>query len=49
MVIWMTMAILLKHGADPNARNEENELPLGFACSSEQWDAAKLLIQNAQT
>lgn len=40
-----TIEILLKHGADPNARNEENELPLGFACSWEQWDAAKALIQ----
>lgn len=41
-----TIAILLKYGADPNARNEENELPLGFACSWEQWDAANYLIQH---
>ncbi len=41
-----TMRLLLAHGADPNARNEENELPLGFACSWEQWQAAKLLLEN---
>lgn len=41
-----TMRLLLAHGADPNARNEHNELPLGFACSWEQWNAAKLLLEN---
>ena len=39
------MRLLLDHGADPNARNENNELPLGFACSYGQWDAAQLLVE----
>ncbi len=39
------MRLLLDHGADPNARNEKNELPLGFACSYNQWDAVKLLVE----
>ena len=40
-----SMELLLQHGADPNARNEDNELPLGYACSYEQWGAARLLIE----
>ena len=40
-----TMGLLLAHGADPNARNERNELPLGFACSYEHGEAAELLVQ----
>ena len=40
-----SMRLLLDHGADPNARNENNEVPLGYACSYEQWDAAELLIK----
>jgi ankyrin repeat protein len=40
-----TMRLLLDHGADPNARNDRNELPLGFACSYEQWEAAELLVE----
>ncbi len=40
-----TMRCLLDYGADPNARNGRNELPLGFACSYEQWDAARLLVE----
>ncbi len=39
------MRLLLDHGADPNARNGRNELPLGFACSYQQWEAAKLLVE----
>ena len=39
------MRLLLDHGADPNARNENNELPLGYACSYEQWEAAELLVK----
>ena len=38
------MRLLINAGADVNARNEENETPLGFACAWEQWQAAKLLI-----
>ena len=41
-----TMHLLLDAGADPNARNEENEAPLGFACAWEKWDAAAILIQH---
>ncbi|MFN3192835.1 MAG: ankyrin repeat domain-containing protein, partial [Aureliella sp.] len=41
-----TMKILLEHGADPNSRNSENELPLGFACSYQSWDAARLLVHS---
>jgi ankyrin repeat protein len=40
-----TMRLLLDHGADPNAQNERNELPLGFACSYGNWEAAKLLVE----
>ncbi len=40
-----TMRLLLEHGANPNARNSRNELPLGFACSYEHWEAAKLLVE----
>lgn len=40
-----TTRLLLDHGADPNARNGSNELPLGYACSYEQWEAAKLLVE----
>ena len=40
-----SMRLLLDHGADPNARNENNELPLGFAGSYGQWEAAKLLVE----
>ena len=40
-----SMRLLLDYGADPNARNENNELPLGYACSYGQWDAAKLLVE----
>ena len=39
------MRVLLDHGAEVNARNGSNELPLGYACSYEKWDAAKLLIE----
>ena len=41
-----TMQLLIDAGADVNARNEENETPLGFACAWTQWRAAELLIQN---
>lgn len=41
-----TMRVLLKYGADPNSRNEENETPLGFACAWQQWPAADLLLDN---
>lgn len=40
-----SMRLLLDHGADPNARNERNELPLGYACSYEHWEAAELLVE----
>lgn len=40
-----SMRLLLDFGADPNARNERNELPLGYACSYEQWEAAQLLVE----
>ena len=40
-----SMRLLLDHGADPNARNGSNELPLGYACSYWQWEAARLLIE----
>ena len=40
-----SMRLLLDHGADPNARNGSNEVPLGFACSYEQWEAAELLVK----
>lgn len=40
-----SMRLLLDHGADPNARNESNELPLGYACSYGQWEAARLLVE----
>ncbi len=41
-----TMRLLLKHGADPTARNKQNETPLGFACAWTQWPAAELLLDN---
>ncbi len=41
-----TMQQLLTYGADPNARNEDNETPLGFACAWKQWPAAALLLDN---
>ena len=41
-----TMRQLLDHGADPNARNEDNETHLGFACAWNQWQAAELLIDH---
>lgn len=40
-----SMRLLLDHGADPNARNENNEVPLGYACSYQHWEAAKLLVE----
>ena len=40
-----SMRMLLDHGADPNARNGRNELPLGYACSYGHWEAAKLLVE----
>ena len=40
-----SMRLLIDHGADLNARNESNELPLGYACSYGQWEAAKLLVE----
>ena len=40
-----SMRLLLQYGANPNARNENNELPLGYACSYEQWEAARVLIE----
>ena len=41
-----TMQLLLAAGADPNARNEANETPLGFACAWTQWAAAAILIRH---
>ncbi len=35
---------LIDYGANPNARNEGNERPLGFACAWTQWSAAELLL-----
>ncbi|MFY9254660.1 MAG: ankyrin repeat domain-containing protein [Fuerstiella sp.] len=40
------MHLLIAAGADVNARNEQNEAPLGFACAWTQWPAAKLLIEH---
>jgi ankyrin repeat protein len=40
-----SMRLLLDHGADPDARNGRNEVPLGYACSYEQWEAAQLLVE----
>lgn len=37
---------LIDYGANSNARNEENEHPLGFACAWTQWSAAELLLNN---
>ena len=42
----MAIELLLQFGANVNARNEENEVPLGYACSWKQWQAAELLIDN---
>jgi ankyrin repeat protein len=36
--------ILLEFGANPNALNEQQENPLGFATSWEQLDSIKLLV-----
>jgi ankyrin repeat protein len=41
--IW-TMTILIKHGANPNALNAENENPLGFATSWKQIESIRLLV-----
>lgn len=38
------LGLLLKHGANPNARNENNEVPLGYALSYDQWEAARFLL-----
>ena len=40
------MRLLLRHGADVMATNEENERPLGFACAWNQPDAAKILLEH---
>lgn len=39
------MNLLLDYGADPNYRNDNGEVPLGFALAYGQWGAAELLIQ----
>lgn len=39
-----TLKTLLEFGANPNAQNDRNERPLGYACSYEHWQAAELLI-----
>jgi ankyrin repeat protein len=39
-----TVKTLLQFGADPNARNDRQERPLGYACTYEQWQAAEQLI-----
>ncbi|WP_163981389.1 ankyrin repeat domain-containing protein [Roseiconus lacunae] len=39
------MDLLLGYGAEIEATNEQNERPLGFACSWRQLDAARLLLQ----
>lgn len=41
------LSLLLKHGANPNARNENNEVPLGYALSYDQWEAARFLLEHA--
>lgn len=41
--IW-TMTILLKHGANPNALNANNENPLGFATAWKQIESIRLLV-----
>jgi len=41
--VW-AIEILLQFGADPNALNEHQENPLGFATSWKQLDSIKLLV-----
>lgn len=41
----VAIRLLLDYGADTEARNENNELPLGYACAYEQWEAVKLLVE----
>lgn len=40
-----SLRLLLDYGADPDARNGRSEVPLGYACSYEQWEAAQLLVE----
>ncbi len=40
------MRLLLRHGADVMATNEENERPLGFACAWNQPNSARILLEH---
>lgn len=42
----VSLSLLLKYGANANARNERNEDALGYALAYDQWDAARYLLEH---